>query len=86
MSEIKNKLKELVQTAMIPEVESYINDLNKDITSNKNKSDNIQALTEMEAFLEELKSILAVIEDDAIPNDEYERIYNKIIENMKKHQ
>ena len=86
MSEIKNKLKDLVQTAMIPEVESYINDLNADLLEDRNKAENMQALKEMEAFLEELKSILAVIDDDAIPTDEYERIYNKIMENMKNHQ
>ncbi|MGM0519354.1 MAG: hypothetical protein ACQERD_06905 [Campylobacterota bacterium] len=86
MSEIKNRLKELVQTAMIPEVQSYIHDLSTDIAKNKNPQDNMEALKEMESFLEELKSILAIIDDDAIPNDEYERIYNKIMENMKKHQ
>ncbi len=86
MSEIKNKLKDLVQTAMIPEVELYIDDLNEDLLADKNKAENMQALKEMEAFLEELKSILAVIDDDAIPTEEYERIYNKIMENMKKHQ
>ncbi|MFK2821359.1 hypothetical protein [Arcobacter sp. YIC-80] len=85
MSEIKNKLKDLVENTMIPEVEHYIEDLHKLLENNTQTQDDMDAIKEMESFLVELQNVLAVIEDDSMPKEEYERIYNKIISNIKEH-
>ncbi len=86
MSEIKNKLKDLVENGMIPEVEHYIEDLHALLEKGVETKDDIEAIKEMESFLVELQNILAVIEEDSMPHEEYERIYNNIISNIKKHE
>ena len=86
MSNIKDDLKELVQNTMIPEVESYIEDLHKALEKNEQTEDDMNAIKEMESFLVELQNIIAVIEEDSMPESEYERIYNQIMSNIKEHE
>jgi len=69
MSEIKDKLKDLITDGMIPEVEAYLEEL--------------LAIKEMESFLVELQNVLAVIEEDKTEDSEYQRIYNYITENLE---
>ena len=86
MSEIKNKLKDLVENGMIPEVEHYVEDLHTLLEKGVETQDDIDAIKEMESFLVELQNILAVIEEDSMPQEEYERIYENIISNIKEHE
>lgn len=82
MSQIKDKLKDVVTTVMIPEVEAYLEDLYKLLEENKETEDDKLAMTEMESLLVELQNVLAVIEEDKTENSEYERIYQYIMENL----
>jgi hypothetical protein len=83
MSQIKDKLKDIVTTAMIPEVEAYLEDLHKLLEESKETEDDKLAITEMESLLVELQNVLAVIEEDKTEDSEYERIYHYIMENLE---
>ena len=82
MSQIKDKLKDIVTTVMIPEVETYLEDLHELLEENKQSEDDTLAMTEMESLLVELQNVLAVIEEDKTEDSEYERIYHYIMENL----
>ena len=82
MSQIKDKLKDIVTTVMIPEVKTYLEDLHKLLEENKQSEDDTLAMTEMESLLVELQNVLAVIEEDKTEDSEYERIYHYIMENL----
>jgi hypothetical protein len=85
MQNIKEDLKDLVGNTMIPEVESYLEDLLKLLETNSQTPDDILAIEEMESFLVELQNVLAVIEEDKMPDSEYKRIYDYIMQNLDEH-
>lgn len=85
MAEMKEKLKELVETTLIPEVEVYMEELHELLERDEHTPDDLDAIKDMESFLVELQNILAVIEQDSMPEEEYERIYNKIMKNIEAH-
>ena len=86
MPDIKEKLKDLVETVMIPEVEDYLEDLYKLLETNSQTQDDKEAMEEMEWFLVELQNVLAVIEEDKTPDSEYQRIYDYIKQNLDEHE
>jgi len=86
MSDIKKELKELVQNTMIPEVEAYLDDLHKLLEDNKQSEDDMVAIKEMESFLVELQNVLEVIEEDNMPQEEYQKIYDQIMKNINEHE
>lgn len=86
MPDIKEKLKDLVETVMIPEVEDYLEDLYKLLKTNSQTQDDKEAIDEMESFLVELQNVLAVIEEDKTPDSEYQRIYDYIKQNLDEHE
>lgn len=83
MSEIKDKLKDVVENTMIPEVEAYLDDLHILLAEGKQSEDDALAMTEMESLLVELQNVLAVIEEDKTEDSEYQRIYDYIAENLE---
>ncbi|MDD3008860.1 MAG: hypothetical protein RBR70_06065 [Arcobacter sp.] len=86
METIKEKLKDIVENLMIPEVEAYLEDLYKLLETNSQTDDDKEAMEEMESFLVELQNILAVIEEDKTPDSEYQRIYDYIVQNLEEHE
>jgi hypothetical protein len=86
MPEIKEKLKDLVETVMIPEVEDYLEDLYKLLETNSQTQDDKEAMEEMESFLVELQNVLAVIEENKTEDSEYQRIYDYIMKNLEEHE
>ena len=86
MLDIKAKLKDLVETVMIPEVEDYLEDLSKLLETHSQTPDDMLAIQEMESFLVELQNILAVIEENKTPDSEYQRIYDYIMQNLDEHE
>jgi hypothetical protein len=85
MQEIKEKLKDVVENVMIPEVEAYLEDLYKLLESNSQTEDDKEAINEMESFLVELQNVLAVIEENKTEDSEYQRIYDYIMQNIDEH-
>jgi|UniRef100_UPI004047D3AF hypothetical protein len=86
MQDIKEQLKDLVENTMIPEVESYLEDLHKLLETNTQTQDDMLAIEEMESFLVELQNVLAVIEENKMPDSEYQRIYDYIMQNLDEHE
>ena len=86
MTEIKEKLKDVVENVMIPEVEDYLEDLYKLLESNSQTEDDKEAIDEMESFLVELQNVLAVIEENKTEDSEYQRIYDYIMKNLDEHE
>ena len=86
MPEIKEKLKDVVENVMIPEVEDYLEDLYKLLETNSQTEDDKEAMEEMESFLVELQNVLAVIEENKMPDSEYQRIYDYIMQNLEEHE
>ena len=86
MPNIKEKLKDLVENVMIPEVEDYLEDLYKLLETNSQTQDDKEAIDEMESFLVELQNVLAVIEEDKTPDSEYQRIYDYIKQKLDEHE
>ncbi|MAD41713.1 MAG: hypothetical protein CL623_04890 [Arcobacter sp.] len=86
MSQIKDKLKDLVENGMIPEVEAYLDDLHILLAEGKQSEDDETAMTEMESLLVELQNVLAVIEEDKTEDSEYQRIYDYIAQNLEEHE
>ena len=86
MQEIKERLKDLVENVMIPEVEDYLEDLYKLLETNSQTQDDKEAIDEMESFLVELQNVLAVIEENKTPDSEYQRIYDYIMQNLDEHE
>jgi hypothetical protein len=85
MENIKEELKDLVENTMIPEVENYLEDLFKILETNSQTPDDMLAIEEMESFLVELQNVLAVIEENKMPDSEYQRIYDYIMQNLDEH-
>ena len=85
MENIKEELKDLVENTMIPEVENYLEDLLKLLETNSQTPDDMLAIEEMESFLVELQNVLAVIEENKMPDSEYKRIYDYIMQNLDEH-
>lgn len=85
MHDIKEDLKDLVENTMIPEVESYLEDLHKLLETDSQTPDDMLAIQEMESLLVELENVLAVIEENNTPDSEYQRIYDYIIQNLDDH-
>lgn len=86
MLDIKEKLKDLVETVMIPEVEAYLEDLYKLLETDSQTEDDKEAMEEMESFLVELQNVLAVIEENKTADSEYQRIYDYIMKNLDEHE
>ena len=86
MTEIKEKLKDVVENVMIPEVEDYLEDLYKLLETNSQTEDDKEAIDEMESFLVELQNVLAVIEENKTEDSEYQRIYDYIMKNLDEHE
>ena len=82
MSDIQDKLKDIVTTVMIPEITDYLEELYLLLRDNKQTDDDMEAIKEMESFLVELQNVLAVIEEDKTEDSEYQRIYDYIIKNI----
>lgn len=86
MKDIKAELKDVVENLMIPEVESYLEDLHKLLEKNEQTEDDMTAIKELESFLVELHNIIEVIKEDKMPEEEYQRIYDQIMANVKEHK
>ncbi|RXK06995.1 hypothetical protein [Halarcobacter bivalviorum] len=85
MSEIKKELYELVTNTMIPEVESYIEDLHKLIENNEQTDETLEEVRDMESFLVELQNILLAIDENKIDDEQSKEILVKIETMINEH-
>ncbi len=86
MQDIKTQLKELIDETMIPETMDYIEELKVLKQNNKATQDDLNAIEEMQFFLEELESVVTAIEEDKISDEEAQEIFTKIESMIEEHQ
>ena len=85
MQNIKTQLKELIDETMIPETMDYIEELKVLKNNGKATQDDLNAIEEMQFFLEELESVVTAIEEDKITDEESQEIFNKIETMISEH-
>ncbi|RXJ86977.1 hypothetical protein [Arcobacter sp. CECT 8985] len=85
MSQIKEELLEVVNTTMIPEVESYIQDLHKLMEDGDKSEDTMDESREMEDFLVELQNIVLAIKENKMSDDQAQDIYDRIEAMLEEH-
>lgn len=86
MSEIKQKLKDIVVATMIPEVEAYLDELHTLLEENKACDDDMEAIREMESFLVELQNIVLVVDEDKIDDEQASEVYGNIMGMIEEHK
>ena len=72
------KLKDIIEKIMIPESKAFLNELDEIIKNNSSSEDDLEAKKDMEYFLEELQTILKIINNNQLNDKEAEEIYEKI--------
>ena len=78
MTKIKKDLLNAVEKTMIPEVETYIDEIHNLIRENKATEDNLDEVREMESFLVELHNIIQAINKNKIDDKQASEVYRKI--------
>jgi hypothetical protein len=86
MENIKEELKKVITEVMLPETEGYLEDLNKAIKGEMASDDDLAAKEDIEAFINELKTIIEVVDEGKLSDDEAKGIYEKIIFMLNEHE
>ena len=86
MENIKKELKKVIEDVMLPESEDYSKELASLITKENANQDDIDAKEDIDSFINELKNILEIIEEDKLSNQEATNIYEKIITMLNEHE
>jgi len=86
MENKKEELKKVIEDVMLPESEDYSKELANLIAKNEASQDDIDAKEDIDSFIDELKSILEIIEDDKLSDEEAEGIYEKIVIMLNEHE
>jgi len=88
MKEINNELIEKIEEMLIPEVEEYLEDMNKIVASNDNTPEDDNAIADLKTFLDELINVKKAIVEDTLSVEEMQEVKVKIdelIEQSKEH-
>jgi len=88
MKEINNELIEKIEEILIPEVEEYLEDMNKIVASNDNTLEDDNAIADLKTFLDELINVKKAIVEDTLSVEEMQEVKVKIdelIEQSKEH-
>ena len=80
MTEIKTNLRNIVQNTMLPEVESYTEDLHKLLANKTATSDDMTVIKEMESFMVELQNIVEAIDKDMISDVQAKEVYGNMMD------
>ena len=86
MENIKEELKKVIVEVMLPETESYLEDINKAISENIASQEDIDAKADIEAFINELKTIVEVVEENKISDEDAKSVFEKITAMLEEHE
>lgn len=86
MKNIKVELKNVILDVMLPETETYLEELNKAIDNKSASEDEIDAREDIVSFIEELKTILEVISEDKLSDEDAKNVYEKITTMLEEHE
>ncbi len=84
MKRCEQRLQELIEDVVIPDIEDHIDDIFEEITNNKNASDEAKAeLEEMHEMRKEFTQILEDIKNRDLDKDECAELYEEINEMIR---
>ena len=86
MENKKEELKKVIEELMLPESENYSKELESLISKKNANQDDIDAKEDIDSFIDELKNILKIVEEDKLSDEEAEGIYEKIITMLNEHE
>ncbi|MBD3841474.1 MAG: hypothetical protein IE909_06240 [Campylobacterales bacterium] len=86
MSSIKDQLQTVVEQTLIPESESYLEELLELVAHKTATLEDMEAIKEMESFLVELQNILEAIAQNMIDDEQAQIIYEKIQMMLDEHE
>jgi len=86
MENKKEELKKVIEELMLPESEDYSKELESLISEKNANQDDIDAKEDIDSFIDELKNILEIVEEDKLSDEEAEGIYEKIIKMLNEHE
>ena len=86
MENIKDELKKVIIDVMLPESEEYLEELNLSIKNDTTNQDDIEAKKDIESFIEELKTILELIKENKLSNEDAKSVYEKIVTMLEEHE
>ena len=86
MENVKEELKKVIQEVMLPETEAYLEDINKAIENNSAEAEDIEAKDNIEGFIAELKTIVEVVDEGKLTDEEAKGVYEKIITMLNEHE
>jgi len=86
MSNIKTELKNLINEALLPETQDYLEELHNLLENNTANEDDKEAIRELESFLVELQNILEAIETEQIDDEQSQEIYEKMMDMIQNHE
>lgn len=85
MANIKSDLKQVITDTMIPESQSYLEELNESLENGTITEDDKEAIKDIESFLVELQNILLAIEQNKITDEQAEEVYENIMNLLEEH-
>lgn len=88
MKEISKELIEQIEEMLIPEIEEYIEDMNKIVASNDNTSEDANTIEDLKTFLSELLNVKKALEENTLSEEEVLEVKSRIdelIEQSKEH-
>lgn len=88
MNEINKELIEKLEEMMIPEIEEYLEDMNKIVLSNDNTPEDDNTIEDLNTFLNELLNVKKALEEGTLNEEEVLEVKSKIdelIEQSKEH-
>ena len=71
---------------MLPESEEYLEELNLLIKNDTTNQDDIEAKKDIESFIEDLKTILELIKENKLSNEDAKSVYEKIVTMLEEHE
>jgi len=85
MTDIKNKLKQIIVETVLPESEDYLKELYTSYENTTVSDEDKEVMRDMESFLVELQNILLAIEENKITDEEAQSVYEKITTMINEH-
>lgn len=86
MENLKQELTNLIEETMIPEYESFLEELHESVANKTVTSDDMDAIRDIESFLVELQNILSAMEANKISDEEIKEIHKKITTMLNEHE
>ena len=86
MENIKDELEKVIIDVMLPESEGYLKELNQAIENKTANQDDLEAKKDIESFIEELKTILDVIKENKLSDEDAKSVYEKIVTMLDEHE